>query len=98
MDYIGMIISFGTGIMITGAALYTYAKSQSVISERTAQELETVKSAYSDLQGDIKNAFGNTSITEVGKVSARAKELAVDGYNSKELFELGKMAIDAMKK
>ena len=93
-----MIISFGTGIMITGAALYTYAKSQSVISERTAQELETVKSAYSDLQSDIHGAVGQISLTEIAVILGRARELAVDGFTAAEAQELGVMIVDAMKK
>jgi len=98
MDYVGMIVGFGTGALAIGAMLYTYAKSQNVISQATALELETVKSAYSDLQSDIHGAVGQISLTEIADILGRARELAVDGFTAAEAQELGVKIVDAMKK
>lgn len=88
MDIVSLVFGFGGGIISTVAVVYTYAKSQGLIS-----------GDYSKLEGELKAAIGNISLVEVAKIFAESeKRLSDDGtFSLKDAEVIGIMALEAAK-
>lgn len=88
MDAISLVSGFGGGVFATLACVYAYAKSQGLIS-----------GDYSKLEGEVKAAIGNISLSEVGKIFLESeKRLSDDGtFSLKDAEVIGIMVLDAAK-
>lgn len=95
MDIISLVGGFTGGVFTGIAGLWIYAKTQGVFSD--VESLKYVQADYEKLEGEVRAAIGNISLTEVGGILSEGAKLGKDGYTMKDAETLGIMVIDAMK-
>lgn len=92
-----MVISIGSvlgGAALAGLSLFSYAKAKG-FNLFALGELIKAAEAYGELEGEVKEALGNISLSEIGAIVTEAQKCSVGGYSQAEIEGLAKKLIDA---
>lgn len=82
------------GAALAGLSLFGYAKAKG-FNLFALGELIKAAEAYGELEGEVKEAIGNISLSEIGVIVSEAQKCSVGGYSQAEIEGLAKKLIDA---
>lgn len=89
-----IITGFVGGAATLGISLYGYARVMG-FNLFALGDLIKAAEAYGELEGEVKNAIGNISLSEIGAIVSEAQKCSVGGYSQAEIEGLAKKLIDA---